>query len=72
MIPTTGKPLGTIDANGRWLQTGTYINGGGDLSVVAGNDIVAGEFYTGRGSAELIAGGSIAKGAVPGSAQKSA
>lgn len=69
MIPTTGKPLGTIDANGRWLQTGTYINGGGDLSVVAGNDIVAGEFYTGRGRAELIAGGSIAKGAVPGSAQ---
>ncbi|MDO9163871.1 MAG: filamentous hemagglutinin family protein [Methylococcaceae bacterium] len=70
MIPTTGKPLGIINADGQWLQNGTVINGGGDLRVVAGNDIVGGEFYTGQGSAALIAGGSIAQGTIPGSTQK--
>ncbi len=70
MIPTTGKPLGIIDDAGQWLQNGTLINGGGDLRVVAGNDIVGGEFYTGQGSAALIAGGNIAQGTIPGSTQK--
>lgn len=70
MIPTTGKPLGTINQSGQWLQNGTFINGGGDLSVVAGQDIVGGEFYSGRGSASLVAGGSLAKANVAGSSQK--
>jgi len=70
MIPTTGKPLGIINADGQWLQNGTGINGGGDLRVVAGNDIVGGEFYAGQGSAALIAGGSIAEGAIAGSTKK--
>lgn len=70
MIPTTGKPLGIIDDAGQWLQNGTLINGGGDLRVVAGNNIVGGEFYTGQGSAALIAGGSIAQGNIHGSTQK--
>ncbi|MCQ8105768.1 filamentous hemagglutinin family protein [Methylomonas sp. SURF-2] len=70
MIPTTGKPLGIIDDAGQWLQNGTFINGGGDLRVVAGNDIVGGEFYTGQGSAALIAGGGIVQGTIPASGQK--
>ncbi|EIC28274.1 filamentous haemagglutinin family protein [Methylomicrobium album] len=61
MIPTTGKPLGTVgSAPNQWLKNGMAVNGGGDLAVTAGNDIVGGEFYTGLGTAALKAGGSVA------------
>jgi filamentous hemagglutinin len=64
MIPTTGKPLGTVSsAANQWTKNGIAINGGGDLSLTAGNDIVGGEFFTGLGTAALKAGGSIASNA---------
>jgi len=64
MIPTTGKPLGEVASYGRrgaitWEQSETYINGGGNLQLTAGNDITAGEYYLGLGTANLVAGGSI-------------
>jgi filamentous hemagglutinin family protein len=60
MLPTTGKPLGTIDEQGRWQSNGSAVNGGGDLSVSAGGDIVGGEFLVGRGTGTIEAGGDIA------------
>ncbi len=61
MLPTTGKPFGTLSAtaNNQWTQTGTIINGGGDLQVSAGNNIAGGEFYVGQGTANIAAGGSV-------------
>jgi filamentous hemagglutinin len=74
MIPTTGKPMGvlTTPSNGgkpdlspsagldtQWLENGTVVQGGGDLSVEARGDIRGGEFYTGRGTGRLVAGGGI-------------
>ncbi|PPD41636.1 MAG: filamentous hemagglutinin [Methylobacter sp.] len=62
MLPTTGKPFGKLsDATNQWLATGTVVNGGGDLQVSAGNDIVGGEYFVGRGTANLDAGGSVSK-----------
>jgi len=62
MLPTTGKPFGKLsEANNQWTATGTVVNGGGDLQISAGNDIVGGEYYLGRGTANLNAGGSISK-----------
>ncbi len=62
MLPTTGKPFGTLsDANNQWLESGTVVNGGGNLQVSAGNDIVGGEYYVGRGTGTLNAGGSVAR-----------
>jgi len=63
MIPTTGKPLGSKNEQAEWLTNGTVVNGGGDLQVTAGSDIVGGEYYTGLGSGRLTAGDSIAKSA---------
>lgn len=74
MIPTTGKPMGVLTTpnNGgkpdlsssagldaQWLENGTVVQGGGDLSVEARGDIRGGEFYTGRGTGRLAAGGGI-------------
>jgi filamentous hemagglutinin family protein len=66
MIPTTGKPLGVVASYGKhnaitWNESSTYINGGGNLQLTAGNDIVAGEYYVGLGTASLQAGGSISE-----------
>jgi len=62
MLPTTGKPFGKLsDATNQWAQTGTVVNGGGDLQITAGNDIVGGEYYIGRGIGNLNAGGSVAR-----------
>jgi hypothetical protein len=66
MIPTTGKPLGVVSNYGKhnvitWNQSTTFINGGGNLQLTAGNDIVAGEYYVAKGTANLQAGGSIAE-----------
>jgi len=64
MLPTTGKPFGQLsEATNQWTQTGTVVNGGGNLQLKAGNDIVGGEYYIGRGTAELDAGGSVSKAA---------
>ena len=61
MLPTTGKPFGTLSttANNQWTQTSTIINGGGNLQVSAGDNIVGGEFYVGQGTANIAAGGSV-------------
>ncbi len=61
MIPTTGKPLGILSANNVWVENGTAINGGGNLQVTAGANIVGGEFYTGLGTGRLVAGDNIAQ-----------
>ncbi|MDD5277032.1 MAG: filamentous hemagglutinin family protein [Methylovulum sp.] len=61
MLPTTGKPFGQLsDAVNQWSQTGTVVNGGGDLQISAGNNIIGGEYYVGRGTGNLTAGGSVA------------
>ncbi len=62
MLPTTGKPFGQLsDLNNQWLQNGTVINGGGNLDIRAGNNIVGGEYFVGLGTGDLHAGGSISK-----------
>ena len=62
MLPTTGKPFGQLsDATNQWLQNDTVVNGGGDLQITAGNNIVGGEYYVGRGTGKLNAGGSVAR-----------
>jgi filamentous hemagglutinin family protein len=66
MIPTTGKPLGSVNSlspitnivvTNHWLTSETYINGGGNLQLSAGNNIYGGEFYVAQGTANLSAGG---------------
>ena len=64
MIPTTGKPLGVMNEPNVWTANGTAINGGGDLQITAGKDILGGEFYTGFGAGRLVAGDNIAQSAV--------
>ncbi|MCX7099778.1 MAG: filamentous hemagglutinin family protein [Methylococcales bacterium] len=60
MMPTTGKPLGTVsDTANQWLANAPAINGGGTMQVSAGKDIVGGEFFTGKGTANIVAGGGI-------------
>jgi filamentous hemagglutinin family protein len=64
MIPTTGKQLGTPaqpnDASDlNYLDNQVTVQGGGDLSVQAGGDIVGGVYYTGKGVGELRAAGAI-------------
>ncbi len=64
MLPTTGKPFGQLSAAAnQWTQNGTVINGGGDLELSAGNDIIGGEYYVGLGTGTLNAGGSVARSA---------
>jgi len=72
MLPTTGKPFGVMNdvVNSSWSANGAVVNGGGDLQVLAGNDIIGGEYYVGLGTGTLVAGGSIAKGNIPNSNSK--
>lgn len=64
MMPTTGKPLGVVsETANQWLANDPAINGGGDMKILAGNDIIGGEYFTGRGTADINAGGSIKAGA---------
>ncbi|WP_246534842.1 filamentous haemagglutinin family protein [Methylomonas paludis] len=67
MIPTTGKPLGVISDVNTWTQTSTYVNGGGNLQVTAGHNIVSGEYYVANGSGSLTAGDSISQSPIAGS-----
>ena len=64
MVPTTGKPVGTPVQSGdefdyRFQTNQVRMAGGGDIAVSAGNDIVGGTYYTGKGVADLAAKGSI-------------
>ncbi len=63
MLPTTGKPFGTINTISgfatTWRNNGTVVTGGGKLSVKAGSDIVGGEYYVESGRANLVSGGSF-------------
>ena len=56
MIPTSGRSS--------QLLSSPVINGGGDILVFAGNDVVSGEFYTGLGHADIIASGGITQSAI--------
>lgn len=73
MLPTTGKPFGSFsvrDSNNgqdQWATNSSVINGGGDLKVKAGKDIVGGEYYVAQGTGILEAGGSISKSSIPNS-----
>ena len=60
MLPTTGRS--TVDATGvRSLD----VQGGGDLSVRAGNDVMGGSYLIGRGGGRISAGDRITGGSVP-------
>ena len=59
MLPTTGKPFGTLNGTSKWSSNGVQTNGGGNLQINAGNNIVGGQYYVGLGTATIQAGGSI-------------
>lgn len=61
MLPTTGKPFGTLSttAVNQWVQNGTVVNGGGNLNINAGGNIVGGEYFVGKGTGKLNAAGSV-------------
>ncbi len=61
MLPTTGKPFGKLSeaSTNQWIENGTIVNGGGDLRIHAGNNIVGGEYFVALGSGKLNAGGSV-------------
>ncbi len=66
-IPTTGKQIGELEPNllpnsdgFSYVENNLEINGGGDLNVVAGNDILSANFYLGDGHGDIQAGGNIA------------
>lgn len=54
-VPTTGR----YDNFGSSPTGNSSINGGGDLSVVAGGDIYSGVYFVGKGDGVIKAGGSI-------------
>ncbi len=54
MLPTTGRS--SVDAGGlRSLD----VQGGGDLSLRAGNDVIGGSYLVGRGEGRITAGGNV-------------
>lgn len=66
VIATTGKPVGALaglETEGRpdFLSNDLQIQGGGNLKVSAGSDILGGTYSTARGDAEIHAQGSILK-----------
>ncbi len=65
-LPTTGKnnSFTKDETTGKVTITETtkeslQIQGGGDLSVVAGGDILSGQFFVARGNADINAAGSV-------------
>jgi hypothetical protein len=58
-IPTIGRQIGGVTPAESVLE----VRGGGDLRVAAGESLLGGSFYVGRGRAELRAGGDIGEGA---------
>ena len=58
MLPTTGRSA----VNGAGVRS-VDVQGGGDLSVRAGNDIVGGGYLIARGAGRVEAGGSVGTGA---------
>lgn len=66
VLPTTGKQIGepdpSDDENRRYLTNVVEVNGGGNLSVLAGNNIAGGMFYADQAQVELRAGGSLTGG----------
>jgi len=79
VIPTTGKPVGATTVSGsgpRLDQTfqsnnpeDQFVQGGGNLAVTAGKDILGGFYYAEKGTGTLIAGGSIGTGYLGGAAK---
>lgn len=55
---TNAQFVKTLDAQGNEVRT-SLVNGGGDVSVVAGRNLVNGVYYVGRGQLDLQAGDSI-------------
>ncbi len=54
MMPTTGKQLGTD-----YATSALEVQGGGQMSVVAGGNILGGAYFLGQGVANISAGGQI-------------
>ncbi|MEO8627577.1 MAG: filamentous hemagglutinin family protein [Betaproteobacteria bacterium] len=60
VIPTNGRLGGTLSAAPG--ETNLVVQGGGDLSVVSGRDILGGVYYVGRGDARISAQGGMVAG----------
>lgn len=64
VVATTGKPVGELanpknPASKAYLTNEVLVQGGGDIRLESGNDILGGAVYTGRGVADLKAVGSV-------------
>ena len=60
MLPTTGKPVGKFNSAKNEFETNEpLIQGGGNLYVSAGSDILGGVYFVDKGKAVLEAGGSV-------------
>ena len=66
-IPTTGKPVGEVQTNEfvngindiTFYDTELVVQGGGDLTINSGGNILSGYFFLGDGEAKINAGGNI-------------
>lgn len=63
VAPTNARNLLKVDGTGKVLSSDLKVLNGGDVSVIAGADIVGGAYFLGRGEGRLSAGGSLAWGA---------
>ena len=63
VAPTNARNLLKVDGAGKVLSSDLKVLNGGDVSVIAGADIVGGAYFLGRGEGRLSAGGSLALGA---------
>lgn len=59
MLPTSGKAIGAVNADGDITENVLQVRGGGDLKLWAGGDIAGGVFYVDNGNAEIKAGREI-------------
>lgn len=63
VAPTNARQVVTSDGQGGTASVGLKVLGGGDITVTAGQDIVGGAYFLGRGEGRLLAEGSIVTGA---------
>jgi len=66
MVPTTGKPVGqraSPDDPVNFLTNEFVVQGGGNIDVSAGKDLLGGVYFTGLGEGRMQAGGNFGIGA---------